>query len=106
MPAGAGRISAGVDTFSDGFEGQGVVAGGAACGRVHLSSSAGADRDPKWLERAIHGGYQVRSTGDNRVWGWLKISQVAARAAKSDQKYRDMFFEVRLNIARRRYLAA
>jgi tetratricopeptide (TPR) repeat protein len=62
--------------------------------------------DAKWFERAIHGGYQLRSTGQNRIWGWLKISQVAARAARSDEKYQDAFYEACLNMARCRYLAA
>ncbi|MEX2308469.1 MAG: hypothetical protein WD738_12790 [Pirellulales bacterium] len=66
----------------------------------------GQAEDAKWLERAIHGGYKLRSTGQNRIWGWLKISQVAARAARSDDKYRDTFYEARANIARCRYLAA
>jgi tetratricopeptide (TPR) repeat protein len=66
----------------------------------------GQAEDAKWLERAIHGGYRLRSTGENRIWGWLKISQVAARAARADQKYRDTFYEARLNVARCRYLAA
>ncbi len=62
--------------------------------------------DPKWLERAIHGGYTLKSTGQNRIWGWLRISQVAARTARSDEKYRDTFYEARFNMARCRYLAA
>jgi tetratricopeptide (TPR) repeat protein len=62
--------------------------------------------DPKWFDRAIHGGYKLRSTGQNRIWGWLKVSQVAARAARSDQQHRDTFYEARYNIARCRYLAA
>jgi tetratricopeptide (TPR) repeat protein len=62
--------------------------------------------DVRWFENAIHGGYKLRSTGQNRIWGWLKISQVAARAARSDEKYRDTFFEARLNVAKCRYLAA
>jgi hypothetical protein len=66
----------------------------------------GQAEDAKWLERAIHGGYRLRATGQNRIWGWLKISQVAARAARADEKYRDTFYEARLNVARCRYLAA
>jgi hypothetical protein len=62
--------------------------------------------DVKWFERAIHGGHRLRSTGENRIWGWLKISQVAARAASTDPKFRDTFFEARLNVAGCRYLAA
>lgn len=66
----------------------------------------GQDEDARWFENAIHGGYKLRSTGQNRIWGWLKISQVAARAARSDKKYFDTFFEARLNVARCRYLSA
>jgi tetratricopeptide (TPR) repeat protein len=66
----------------------------------------GQTENPQWLERAIHGGYKLRSTGQNRIWGWLKISQVASRAARADEKYRDTFYEARANIARCRYLAA
>jgi hypothetical protein len=66
----------------------------------------GQAEDPRWFEHAIHGGHKLRSTGQHRIWGWLKISQVAARAARSDEKYRDTFFEARLNVAKCRYLAA
>jgi tetratricopeptide (TPR) repeat protein len=66
----------------------------------------GQKENAQWFERAIHGGYKLRSTGQNRIWGWLKISQVAARAARADEKYRDAFFEARINIARCRYQAA
>jgi hypothetical protein len=66
----------------------------------------GQAEDPRWFENAIHGGYQLKSTGQNRIWGWLKISQVAARMARNEQKYFDMFVEARYNVARCRYLAA
>jgi hypothetical protein len=66
----------------------------------------GQVEDPKWFEYAIHGGYELRSTGKKRIWGWLKISQAAARAARADEKHRDTFYEARLNIARCRYMSA
>lgn len=56
------------------------------------------------LERAIYGGYQLKSTGKNRIWGWLRLALVAERAARSDPKYEDVFFEARLEAARCRYL--
>jgi hypothetical protein len=56
------------------------------------------------LERAIYGGYKLRSTGKNRIWGWLKLALVAEQAARSDPKYEDVFFEARLEAARSRYL--
>jgi tetratricopeptide (TPR) repeat protein len=66
----------------------------------------GRSEGAEWLERAIYGGYQVRATGDNRVWGWLKLAQVANQAARSDAKYRDAFFEARFHMARCRYWIA
>jgi hypothetical protein len=48
----------------------------------------------------------LKSTGQNRIWGWLKIAQVAHRLARNDKKYNDMFFEARYNVARCRFLAA
>jgi tetratricopeptide (TPR) repeat protein len=56
------------------------------------------------LERAIYGGYKLRSTGKNRIWGWLKLALVAEQASRTDPKYEDVFFEARLEAARSRYL--
>jgi tetratricopeptide (TPR) repeat protein len=66
----------------------------------------GRHDDAKYFENAIHGGYVVKATGQNRIWGWLKISQVAGQAAKQDEKFNDAFYEARLNISRCRYFAA
>lgn len=66
----------------------------------------GDAEDPRWYENAIHGGYRLKSTGQNRIWGWHKLSTIAARMARTDEKYREMFFEARYNVARCRYLAA
>jgi hypothetical protein len=76
------------------------------CAAAYAYQDRGQFEDAKWFERAIGGGYQVRESGQNRIWGWAKISQVAARATRADAKYKDTFFEARLNIARCRYLAA
>jgi tetratricopeptide (TPR) repeat protein len=62
--------------------------------------------DSRWLERAVYGGYKLKSTGKNRIWGWLRIAQVAQRAAVTNKKYWDDFFQARLNVARCRYLVA
>ena len=59
--------------------------------------------DARKLERAIYGGYKLRSTGKNRIWGWLKLALVAEQAARTDPKYEDVFFEARLEAARSRY---
>lgn len=59
-----------------------------------------------WFERAIHGGYKVKSTGKNRIWGWLRLAQVAERASRSNPEFRDAFFEARYHAARCRFLAA
>jgi tetratricopeptide (TPR) repeat protein len=61
--------------------------------------------DARYLEQAIYGGDRAPS-GQNVVWGWLKISQVTGRTGKDNQQFRDAFFEARLNIARCRYLIA
>jgi tetratricopeptide (TPR) repeat protein len=73
---------------------------------AYTYQARGQSEAPQWLERAIHGGYKLKSTGQNRIWGWLKISQVALRASRNDEKHRDVFYEARVNIARCRYLAA
>jgi hypothetical protein len=73
---------------------------------AYTYQSRGQAEGSEWFERAIHGGHKLRSTGHKRIWGWLKISQVAARAARTNQKYRDTFFEARYNVSRCRYLAA
>jgi tetratricopeptide (TPR) repeat protein len=100
-----GEYQKALDTFSDVLkdkEASLTVQRAAA----YTYQQRGQLEDPKWFERAIHGGYALKSTGQNRIWGWLRISQVAARAIRSDEKYRDTFYEARLNIARCRYLAA
>ncbi|HEX4414042.1 MAG TPA: hypothetical protein VH107_10475, partial [Lacipirellulaceae bacterium] len=66
----------------------------------------GQHDDAKYFENAIHGGYAVKSTSQNRIWGWLKIAQVAAQAARQDVKFKDAFYEARLNVSRCRYLSA
>jgi tetratricopeptide (TPR) repeat protein len=66
----------------------------------------GQHEDAKWFENAIHGGNKAKADGQNLIWGWVKISTVAARAARSDKAFRDSFFDARLNIARCRYQAA
>ncbi len=42
----------------------------------------GQREDPKWFENAIHGGNKAKANGQNLIWGWVKISTVAARAAR------------------------
>jgi tetratricopeptide (TPR) repeat protein len=100
-----GQYQHALDTFSD------ILSGREASLAVQRAAAyayqeRGQVEEPEWFERAIHGGYQLRSTGQNRIWGWLKISHVAARAMRADDKYRDAFYEARANIARCRYMAA
>jgi hypothetical protein len=64
------------------------------------------EEDARRFENAIFGGRRVKSTSENLVWGWIKLSRVAAQAARQDAKYRDWYFEARLNAAESRYLAA
>jgi hypothetical protein len=62
--------------------------------------------DPKWFENAIQGSDKIRTTGKNRIWGWLRLALVAERASRTNPQYREMFFEARLEAARCRFLAA
>jgi hypothetical protein len=78
----------------------------AQCAAAMTYQERGQVENAKWFENAIHGGYRLKSTGQNRIWGWLKISLVAQRAAQANPEYRDMFYEARLNIARCRFMAA
>jgi tetratricopeptide (TPR) repeat protein len=66
----------------------------------------GQKDDPKWFAQAILGGYKLKTTGKNRVWGWQKISELAQGPGRKDTTFRDAFFEARLNIAKCRYLTA
>ncbi|MFO0791114.1 MAG: hypothetical protein U0805_16765 [Pirellulales bacterium] len=66
----------------------------------------GEREDPQWFEQAIFGGTKSKTTGQNLIWGWLKIAQVAGRAVKQDEKFRDAFYEARYNISLCRYLGA
>jgi hypothetical protein len=100
-----GEYKAALDTFSAVLkERESSLAAQKAAAQTY--QDRGRAEGARWLENAIHGGYTLKSTGQNRIWGWLKISQVAARAARSDKKYSDMFFEARYNVALCRYLAA
>lgn len=100
-----GQYRAALDTFSDVLKEKEtwLAAQYAAALTYQQRGQAG---DAKWLERAIYGGYRLRSTGENRIWGWLKLAQVANRASRADPKHRDMFFDARLQAARCRYLVA
>jgi tetratricopeptide (TPR) repeat protein len=100
-----GRYGDALDTFSD------ILRDKEASLAVQRAAALayqerGQREDAQWLERAIHGGYKVKATGRNRIWGWLRISQVAGRAAQSDPKFWDSFFEARFNLSKCRYLAA
>lgn len=100
-----GRYKEALDTFSDMLKDrENQLAVQIAAAETYEARGV-AEKDPKWFERAIFGGYKLRSTGKNRVWGWLKIALVAERASQSNPKYREVFFEARLAAARCRYLA-
>jgi tetratricopeptide (TPR) repeat protein len=66
----------------------------------------GENDDPKWFESAIQGSDKNRTTGKNRIWGWLRLALVAERTSRANPQYRDMFYEARLEAARCRFLAA
>ncbi|MEM8866333.1 MAG: hypothetical protein AAGF31_12380, partial [Planctomycetota bacterium] len=66
----------------------------------------GRAEDPSQLLNAIRGGRIDSSTGKNLIWGWSRLASVAGRVAKQQPKYKDLFFECWLNVARCRYFAA
>ncbi len=62
--------------------------------------------ESKRYENAIHGGQRQKSDNKNRIWGWIRLASVAAKASRQDAKYRNLYFECRYNIAAARFLAA
>jgi len=63
------------------------------------------EEDTTKLMSAIRGGQLDQATNKNVIWGWNKLSSIAARAARKQPKYKDLFFECWLNVATCRYLA-
>jgi tetratricopeptide (TPR) repeat protein len=101
----SGQYQEALDTFSDILsEKENQLAVQIAAAQTYEARGQ-AEKEAKWFERAIYGGYKLRSTGKNRIWGWLKIALVAQKASQTNPQYRDMFFEARLAAARCRYLA-
>lgn len=64
----------------------------------------GASGEAQQLDNAIRGA-RPGADGKNVIWGWSKLAQIAGRAARSQPKYRDLYFEAWLHVARCRYLA-
>jgi hypothetical protein len=58
------------------------------------------------LEQALYGGPQKNDKGKSVVWGWIRLQQIAAAAARQQPQWKDLFFESWVNIARTRYLLA
>jgi tetratricopeptide (TPR) repeat protein len=69
-----------------------------------------AKKDPAPLERSIRGDVR-QPDGKNLIWGWLRLAVMAdaAKRQTSDperiQRFEDLFFEARYNVAKSRYLA-
>lgn len=100
-----GQYKEALDTFSQVLkEKEATIAVQRAA--AYAYQQQGEEVDAKYLEQAIVGGDPIKETGKNRIWGWLKLAQVAERAGRSNAKFRDTFFEARLNVSRCRYLAA
>ncbi|RIK79072.1 MAG: hypothetical protein DCC67_10890 [Planctomycetota bacterium] len=77
-----------------------------------------AKRDPAAIERSIRGDLP-QPDGKNLVWGWLRLASMAQQARQQAargtvdaasreraERFRDLFFEARYNIARSRFLGA
>lgn len=70
---------------------------------AYAYQARGEAGEARWLERAIAGGFKLKSTGKNVVWGWAKIASVVKRYADTNPRHRETFFEAWLNIAQCRY---
>ncbi len=71
------------------------------------------------LRQSIHGA-MVQRGGQNLIWGWLRIANAAdgarrraaatsdkdPQAAETEQRFSDLFFEARYNVAKSRFLWA
>lgn len=70
----------------------------------------GAAGDSTKLDEAIAGSGPLNDKGKHIVWGWNYLSKVAASVARSrpemKDRFKDLFYESWLNIARIRYLRA
>ena len=55
--------------------------------------------DAKWYNYALRGGQKDKKTGKNRVWGWIKLSQLAFRFAQRNPTYYDAYYEARYNLS-------
>lgn len=65
----------------------------------------GQNEDPTYFDNAVRGDRSSLKTGKNLIWGWARLAGIAGRAARSQPKYRDLFFESWLNVATCRYQA-
>jgi hypothetical protein len=59
----------------------------------------GDAEDAKWYPRAWHGGRWNQATGQNLIWGWAKLANVAA----PHSQHRETFYKARYNLALCRY---
>ncbi len=70
----------------------------------------GAAENTDKLDEAIAGSGPLNAKGKHVVWGWNYLSKVAAAVARSKpeskDRYKDLFYECWLNIARVNYLKA
>ncbi|TWT86820.1 hypothetical protein Mal64_36500 [Pseudobythopirellula maris] len=64
------------------------------------------EQDAERIEASIHGALKADGGSGHLVWGWRKLAAVTSRAAKTNPKHQDLFYESWLNVARSRYLAA
>ncbi len=60
--------------------------------------------DNQKIEQALAGAGRKNDKGQNVVWGWSRLSKVAAAAQRQAPQWRDLFFECWVNIGRSRYL--
>lgn len=66
----------------------------------------GADGNPEQLKSAVGGGRTVAGSNKKLIWGWSKMAQIVGRLSQKQPKYKDLYFECWLNVAKCRYLGA
>ncbi len=68
----------------------------------------GAAKDSEKLDEAVRGSGPLNEKGKPIIWGWSHLGKVAAAVARSKpemkDRYKDLFYECWLNIARVSYL--
>ncbi len=105
----AGKFAAALAIFEDVLADNEMMIAGQKSAAYTLQEW-GAAEDTDKLNEAIAGSGPMNEKGKHVVWGWNYLGKVAASVARSKpemrDRYKDLFYECWLNIARVSYLKA